>query len=144
MVEQLPISEERSPMEPCSSRRPGIPLSMGSVNCIGAKKRQACRSTRQEYRSGGIHDDKNTETEVSMTTRTCKIGIHGRNHEEWGDIDFQVLRDAGVEVIKPMSQTRPHHFERMKRELPNVEIITRLYDDRIRYGHRRQPNSSIR
>jgi len=70
-----------------------------------------------------------------MTTRTCKIGIHGRNHEEWGDIDFQVLRDAGVEAIKPMSQTRPHYFERMTRELPNVEIITRLYDDRIRYGH---------
>lgn len=70
-----------------------------------------------------------------MSTRTCKVGVHGRNHEEWHDQDFQVLRDAGVEVIKPMSQTRPHHFERMKRELPNVEIITRLYDDRIRYGH---------
>ncbi len=62
-----------------------------------------------------------------MTTRTCKVGIHGRNNEEWHDIDFQVLRDAGVEVIKAMSQTRPHHFERMRRELPNVEIITRLY-----------------
>lgn len=70
-----------------------------------------------------------------MTTRTCKVGIHGRNNEEWHDIDFQVLRDAGVEVIKPMSHTRPHHFERMRRELPNAEIITRLYDDRVKYGH---------
>jgi hypothetical protein len=70
-----------------------------------------------------------------MTTRTCKVGVHGRNNEEWHDIDFQVLRDAGVEVIKPMSHTRPHHFERMRRDLPNAEIITRLYDDRVRHGH---------
>ncbi len=70
-----------------------------------------------------------------MSTRTCKIGIHGRNHEEWHDIDYQVLRDAGVEVIKPMSQTRPQHFERMKRELPNVEIITRLHGDGFGEGH---------
>lgn len=62
-----------------------------------------------------------------MTTRTCKVGVHGRNNEEWQDLDFQVLREARVEVIKAMSQTRPHHFERMRRELPNVEIITRLY-----------------
>ncbi len=71
-----------------------------------------------------------------MTTRTCKVGIHGRNHEEWHDIDYQVLRDAGVEVVKAMSQTRPHHFERMKRELPNVEIITRLWGgDKFGVGH---------
>ncbi len=69
-----------------------------------------------------------------MSTRTCKVGIHGRNHEEWHDVDFRVLRDAGVEVIKAMSQTRPHHFERMKRELPNVEIITRLCGDEFRRG----------
>lgn len=70
-----------------------------------------------------------------MATRTCKIGIHGRNNEEWHDLDFQVLRDAGVEVIKAMSQTRPHHFERMKRELPNVEIITRLHGDGFGVGN---------
>ncbi len=63
----------------------------------------------------------------TMSTRTCKVGVHGRNHAEWHDLDFQVLRDAGLEVVKAMSQTRPHHFERMKRENPNVEIITRLY-----------------
>lgn len=70
-----------------------------------------------------------------MTTRTCKVGIHGRNNEEWHDIDFQVLRDAGVEVIKAMSHTRPHHFERMKRELPNAEIITRLHGGGFGEGH---------
>lgn len=69
-----------------------------------------------------------------MTTRTCRVGIHGRNNEEWHDIDFQVLRDAGVEVIKPMSHTRPHHFERMRRELPNAEIITRLYNGAFNKG----------
>jgi len=77
--------------------------------------------------------------EDNMSTRTCKVGIHGRNHEEWHDVDFRVLRDAGVEVIKPMSQTRPHHFERMKRELPNVEIITRLHGDGFGVGHHPSP-----
>ena len=64
-----------------------------------------------------------------MTTRTCKVGIHGRNHEDWHDLDFRVLLEAGAEVVKAMSQTRPHHFERIKRENPNVEIITRLHGD---------------
>jgi hypothetical protein len=68
-----------------------------------------------------------TVLEVCMSTRTCKVGIHGRNHEEWHELDFQVLRDANVEVVKAMSQTRLHHFDRIKRELPNVEIITRLH-----------------
>lgn len=74
-----------------------------------------------------------------MSIRTCKVGIHGRNHEEWQDLDFQVLREAGVEVIKAMSQTRPHHFERMKRENPNVEIITRLHGDGFGTGHHPGP-----
>ena len=64
-----------------------------------------------------------------MSTRTCKVGIHGRNHEEWGDLDFQVLRDARIEVVKAMSQTRPQYFERAKRENDRIEIITRLHGD---------------
>ena len=31
-----------------------------------------------------------------MTTRTCKVGIHGRNHEEWHELDLSVLRDAAA------------------------------------------------
>lgn len=64
-----------------------------------------------------------------MSTRTCKVGIHGRNHEEWHELDFQVLRDANVEVVKAMSQTRPEYFEKIKGAIPGVEIITRLHGD---------------
>ncbi len=74
-----------------------------------------------------------------MSTRTCKVGIHGRNHEEWQELDFQVLRDSGIEVVKAMSQTRPHHFERMKRENPNIEIITRLHGDGFGVGSHPSP-----
>jgi hypothetical protein len=93
----------------------------------------------QKARESTFNTSSHTVSEESMSTRTCKIGIHGRNHEEWHDIDFQVLRDAGVEVIKAMSQTRPYHFERMRRELPNVEIITRLHGDGFGVGHHPSP-----
>lgn len=74
-----------------------------------------------------------------MSTRTCKVGVHGRNHEEWHELDFQVLRDSGAEVVKAMSQTRPHHFERMKREIPHIEIITRLHGHGFGEGHHPSP-----
>lgn len=75
-----------------------------------------------------------------MSTRTCKVGIHGRNHPEWHDIDFQVLREGKIEVVKAMSQTKPHHFERMKRENPGIEVITRLHGDGFGVGHHPTPD----
>ena len=76
-----------------------------------------------------------------MSTRTCKVGIHGRNHEDWGDLDFQVLRDARVEVVKAMSQTRPQYFERAKRENDRIEIITRLHGDGFGAGSHPSPEA---
>jgi hypothetical protein len=69
-----------------------------------------------------------------MGTRTCRVGVHGRNQEVFHDIDYQVIRESNAEVVKMMSQTKPEVFERIKRENPHVEIITRLYDDRINTG----------
>jgi hypothetical protein len=69
-----------------------------------------------------------------MDTRTCRVGIHGRNHEDWADLDFQVIREANIEIAKMMSLTKPEVFERIKRENPDVEMITRLYDNRINVG----------
>lgn len=69
-----------------------------------------------------------------MSTRTCRVGVHGRNDRLFQDIDYQVIRESKAEVVKMMSQTEPEVFERIKRENPNVEIITRLYDDRMNTG----------
>jgi len=64
------------------------------------------------------------------------VGVHGRNHEIFHDIDFQVIRDARAEVVKMMSQTGVEAFERIKHENPGIEIITRLYDGRMnKAGH---------
>jgi hypothetical protein len=74
-----------------------------------------------------------------MSTRTCKVGIHGRNHEEFQDQDFEVIREAHIEAIKMMSQTRPGHFERLERENPGIELITRLYTGNFGEGHHPSP-----
>lgn len=70
------------------------------------------------------------------TTRTCKVGIHGRNEpHQFREGDFEVIRQARIEVVKMMSHTRVEDFERLKRESSSIEIITRLHDDRIKYSH---------
>ncbi len=72
-------------------------------------------------------------------SRTCRVGIHGRNDVNFYDIDFQVIREAKFEVIKMMSQTPPSIFNRIKNENPAIEIITRLYDDRMNTGGHPSP-----
>jgi len=69
-----------------------------------------------------------------MGTRTCRVGVHGRNQDVFHDTDYRVIREANAEVVKMMSHTKPEVFERIKRENSHVEIITRLYDDRINTG----------
>jgi hypothetical protein len=69
-----------------------------------------------------------------MSTRTCRVGVHGRNQEIFHDIDYQVLREAKAEVVKMMSHSRPEVFRRIREENPDTEIITRLYDDRMNTG----------
>jgi hypothetical protein len=69
-----------------------------------------------------------------MAARTCRVGVHGRNQETFQDIDFQVIRESNAEVVKMMSHTKPEVFDRIKKENPGIEIITRLYDNRINAG----------
>ena len=68
-------------------------------------------------------------------TRTCRIGVHGRNDTSFAEDDFRVIADSRIEAIKMMSQTDPAVYARIKDVNPNIEIITRLYDDRIGHGH---------
>jgi hypothetical protein len=75
-----------------------------------------------------------------MSTRTCKVGVHGRNEpHEFREQDFEVIREARIEVVKMLSHTRADDFERLKRDNPGIEIITRLHDDRIGAGHHPSP-----
>ncbi len=69
-----------------------------------------------------------------MEMRTCRVGVHGRNQQDFPETDYEVIREANLEVVKMMSHTRPEVFDRIKRENPKIEIITRLFDDRINSG----------
>ncbi len=72
-----------------------------------------------------------TPTQPVATTRTVRIGLHGRNDLFFDELDYQLIREANIETLKMMSLTDPSVFERIKRENPNIEFIVRLYDDRI-------------
>ncbi len=74
-----------------------------------------------------------------MAARTCRVGLHGRNHELFEEVDYRVIREAGIETLKMMSQTRPEVFERIKNENPNMEFIVRLWDDRMGVGRHPTP-----
>jgi hypothetical protein len=72
-----------------------------------------------------------------MFTRTCRIGIHGRNRPTFEERDFQLIREMRAEVVKMMArpdQVRPEVFERLKNENPGIEIITRLDHPDINAG----------
>jgi len=68
--------------------------------------------------------------------RTCRVGVHGRNDVDFKEADYQIIREAKIEAVKMMSQTRVDVFKRLKEIRQDIELITRLYDDRInRNGH---------
>lgn len=69
-----------------------------------------------------------------MANRTCRVGVHGRNHELFDELDFEVIRRAKIEVVKMMSHTRPEVFARLKQDNPDLEIITRLHHSDINTG----------
>ncbi len=74
-----------------------------------------------------------------MATRSCRVGLHGRNNVNFDEIDYQVIHTANIETIKMMGQTKTTVFKRLKQENPNIEIITRLYDDRFGVNKRPSP-----
>ncbi len=66
-----------------------------------------------------------------MSTRSCRVGLHGRNNITFAEVDYQAIRAANIETLKMMGQTSPAVFQRIKTENPDIEFITRLYDDRF-------------
>ncbi len=75
------------------------------------------------------------EKEKQMRVRTCRVGIHGRNDRFFSQDDLRVIQDSRMEVVKMMSLTDPSVFAAIKALNPDIEIITRLHDDRIGHGH---------
>ena len=78
-----------------------------------------------------------------MAVRTCRVGLHGRNHEFFEEVDYRIIREARIETMKMMSQTHPEVFERIENENPGVEFIVRLWDDRIGVGHHPTPEQFV-
>ncbi len=74
-----------------------------------------------------------------MATRTCRIGLHGRNNARFDELDYQVIRSAKIETLKMLGQTHPDVFRRIKDENPGIEFITRLYDDRFKVDKHPMP-----
>ncbi len=67
--------------------------------------------------------------------RTCRVGVHGRNEVDFEEADYRVIQEGNIETIKMMSHTRVDHFRRLKQMRPDIELITRLFDDRFgRHG----------
>lgn len=64
----------------------------------------------------------------------ARIAICGRNDERWPDADYDLLRIAKPEALKPMSHTRPEHVLQAMEQLPGVHVTTRLYDPRLNSG----------
>jgi hypothetical protein len=81
--------------------------------------------------------------EKKMAARTCRVGLHGRNHEQFEEVDYQVIREARIETLKTMSQTKPEIYKRVKDENPDIEFIVRLWDDRMGVGHHPTPEEFV-
>jgi len=68
--------------------------------------------------------------------RTCRVGVHARNDHVFHDPDYAIIREAKIETVKMMSQTSVDVFKRLKEIRADIELITRLYDDRFGgHGH---------
>ncbi|UCC89574.1 MAG: N-acetylmuramoyl-L-alanine amidase [Anaerolineales bacterium] len=78
-----------------------------------------------------------------MAVRTCRVGLHGRNQEFFEEMDYRIIREARIETLKMMSQTRPEIFQRIKNENPGIEFIVRLWDDRMGVGRHPTPEQFV-
>lgn len=72
-----------------------------------------------------------SQTLAEVLTRTVRIGLNGRNEADFTELDYQLIRAAGIETLKMMSLTKAEVFVRLKQENPELEFIVRLYDDRM-------------
>lgn len=74
-----------------------------------------------------------------MGTRTCRIGIHGRNRPTFEEFDYRLIKEMGAETVKMMTRqdhTEVRVYEKLKNDNPGLEIITRLdHSDINKGGH---------
>ncbi len=76
--------------------------------------------------------------------RHCRIGIHGRNGINFYEADYKTILEAKIETVKMVSYTRVDHFKHLKEMRPDIELITRLFDDRFGPDSRPSPQQFAR
>ncbi len=78
-----------------------------------------------------------------MATHITRVGVHARNDVRFTDGDYQLLRAARIETLKMMSHTDLGVYKRLRSDFPNLELIVRLFDDRVRNRSRPDPGSFV-
>ena len=78
-----------------------------------------------------------------MATHLTRVGVHARNDVRFADGDYQLIRTARIETLKLMSHTDISAYRRLRGDFPNLEMIVRLFDDRVRKGYRPEPGSFV-
>lgn len=81
--------------------------------------------------------------EIAMATHITRVGLHARNDVHFTDGDYHLIRAARIETLKMMSHTDPSVYKRLRSEFPGLELIVRLYDDRVRNRSRPDPASFV-
>jgi N-acetyl-anhydromuramyl-L-alanine amidase AmpD len=74
-----------------------------------------------------------------MAKHRTRIGLHARNSVHFTEADYELVRRAGIETMKMMSQTDISVYQRLRRQNPDIEFVVRLYDDRLRHDSRPSP-----
>jgi hypothetical protein len=78
-----------------------------------------------------------------VASHRTRVGVHGRNDVRFTEGDYQLLRLARIETLKTMSHTDLSVYQRLRSELPDLEFIVRLFDDRVGYRSHPDPNAFI-
>ncbi len=94
--------------------------------------------TRRGPRGHGGHEPHHGPAgglSTRYVSNRVRIGLHARNDADFTDLDYRIIREAKIETLKMMSQTKVDVYKRLLQENPNLEFIVRLYDDRIGKNH---------
>jgi hypothetical protein len=78
-----------------------------------------------------------------MASHRTRVGVHARNDVRFTDGDYQLVRQARIETLVTMSHTDAGVYQRLRSEFPNLELIVRLFDDRVRNRSRPDPGSFV-
>ncbi len=72
-----------------------------------------------------------------MPSRSCRIGIHGRDEPTLEESDYSLIKEMRAETVKMMTRqdnTEVWVYEKLKNDNPGLEIITRLDHSDINAG----------